>query len=286
MKEIQALETQMVELKDVKDKLAQLEEKYDKSKQHLAERTREVRTLEKKIKELEKELTLDKAIAEIKKILWARIGQSITDHWQSIETIHEQMDLLSKAQTENQRARDSLGSMPKIANRMINVLNNRTGLQLAAMGIRDRTDTILLIKRVLTLRNYVQTLERKCQEIQAKVNVFIGKITALHGRGLPSLITSVGRLLTHENYSKRVNTYATNQITASASSPEGAGPPSGKELYDKLENLFFIEHEIKHLFEVPPNYYKYTEADEILIKIQRHQLPTEEWWSNMIGTLP
>jgi len=81
MKEIQALEAQMVELKDAKDKLAQLEEKYDKSKHHLAERTREVRTLEKKIKELEKELTLDKTIAEIKKILWARIGQSITDHW-------------------------------------------------------------------------------------------------------------------------------------------------------------------------------------------------------------
>ena len=111
------------------------------------------------------------------------------------------------------------------------------------------------------------------------------EITALHGRGLPSLINSAGRLLTHENYAKRVNTYAKNQITASASSPEGAGPPSGQELYDKLENLFFIEHEIKHLFEVPPNYYKYTEADEILMKIQRHQLPTEEWWSSMIGTL-
>jgi len=72
------------------------------------------------------------------------------------------------------------------------------------MGIRDRTDTILLIKRVLTLRNYVQTLERKCQEIQAEVNVFVAKITALHNKGLPSLITSAGRLLSHENYAKRL----------------------------------------------------------------------------------
>jgi len=166
--------------------------------------------------------------------------------------------------------------MPEIANRMINILNNRTGLQLAAMGIRDGTATNFLIKRVLTLRNYVQTLERKCQEIQAEVNVFIGKITTLHNRGLASLITSAGRLLSHENYAKRVNTYATNQIIAFASSPEGAGPPSGQDLHDKLENLIFIEHGIKHLFEVPPNYYKYTEADEILIKMQRHQLPTEE----------
>jgi len=275
----------MVELKDAKEKLGQLEERYDKSKQHVAERTREVRALEKKIKELEKELTMEKTIADIKKILWARIGQSITDHWQSIETIHEQMDLLSRAQAENQRARASLCNMPEIANKMINFLNNRTGLQLAAMGIRDRTDTILLIKRVLILRNYVQTLERKCQEIQAEVNVFIAKITALHNKGLPSLITSAGRLLSHENYAMRVNDYATNQITASTSNPEGAGPPSGQDLYDELEDMFFIEHEIKHLFEVPPNYYKYTEADETLIKMQRHQLPTEEWWRSMIETL-
>lgn len=193
MKELQAPEEQMVELKDAKEKLAHLEEKYDKSKQQVAERTREARALEKRIKELEKELTMRKVIADVKKILSAKIGQSITDQWQYIETIHEQMDLLNRAQAENQRARASLGSMSEIANRMIDVLNNRTGLQLATIGIRERTNTILLIKRVLTLRNYVQTLERKCQDIQAEVDVFVVKITALHGRGLPSLITSAGR---------------------------------------------------------------------------------------------
>ena len=145
----------------------------------MAERTREIRTLEKKIKELENELTMNKTIADVKKILWGKIGQSITDQWQSIETVHEQMNLLGRSQAENQRARASLGSMPEIANIMINVLNNRTGLQLERMGIRDRSDTILLIKRVLTLRSYVQTLERKCQEIQAEVNEFIAKITVL-----------------------------------------------------------------------------------------------------------
>jgi len=193
--------------------------------------------------------------------------------------------LLNRAYAENQRARASLGSMPDIATKMINVLNNRTGLQLATMGIRDRTDTILLIKRVLTLRNYVQTLERKCQDIQVEVNAFATKITTLYGRGLPSLVNTAGRLLPHEQYAKRVNNYITSQLTASTSTPEGAGPPTGQELYDKLENLFYIEHEINHLFEVPPNYYKYTEADETLIKMQRHQMPTDEWWINMIKTL-
>jgi len=77
----------------------------------------------------------------------------------------------------------------------------------------------------------------------------------------------------------------TNQITTSSSTSEEAWPPSGQSLYDKMENLFYIDHEIKHLFEVPPNYYKYTEADETLDKIQRHQLPAEEWLTRMIQTL-
>jgi len=165
--------------------------------------------------------------------------------------------------------------MPEIANRMINVLNNRTGPQLAAMGISNRIDTILLIKRVLTLRTLVQTLDRRCQEMQTEVNKFREKFTVLHNRGLPSLLNSVGRLLSHENYAKRVNTFATNQITATSSAPQETGPASGQSLYDKIENLFFIMNEIAHLFEVPPNYYKYTEADETLGAILRHQLPTQ-----------
>ena len=142
----------------------------------------------------------------------------------------------------------------------------------------------MLVKKVLTLRNFVQTLERKCQEMQAEVNEFSTKITALHNIGLSSLVTSEGRLLSHEHYAKRVKNYATNHITASSTTFEETWPPSGQSLYDKLVNLFYIEHEIRHLFEVPPNYYKYTQADETLIKIQKHQLPTEDWWKGMIET--
>jgi len=227
MKELQALEAQMNELKDAKDKLAQLEEKYDKSKQQVAEKTREARTLGKRIQELEMELTMRKVITKAKNIIWVKIGQSITDQWQFIETLHDQMDLLGRAYAENQRARASLGRMPEVANRMINVLNNRTGAQLANMGIKDRTDTILVIKRVLTLRNYVQALERKYQYIQAEVNSFTTKLTALYDKGLPSLINNAGRLLPHEQYAKRVNNYITDQLTASASTSEGSGPPTG-----------------------------------------------------------
>lgn len=79
----------MVEFKEAREKLTKLEEKYDKSKKNAAEKIREVKALEKRIEELEKELSLHKTLNEFKKKLWAKIGQSITDQSQSIETIHE-----------------------------------------------------------------------------------------------------------------------------------------------------------------------------------------------------
>ena len=195
------------------------------------------------------------------------------------------MELIGKAHKEVQRARASLGNMPEIANRMINVLNNRTGPQLATIGIPNRTETILLINRVLTLRSLVQTLDRRSQDMQTEVNKFMDKFAALQSRGLPGLLNSAGRLISHENYAKRVNTFSTNEITTGSSTSEETGPSSGKSLYDRVENLFFIMNEIRHLFEVPPNFYKYTEADETLDAILRHQLPTQEWWTKMIQLL-
>ena len=50
----------------------------------VAKKTREVKALENKIKALEKDLTLHKTLAEIKTILWSKMGQSITDQWTSI----------------------------------------------------------------------------------------------------------------------------------------------------------------------------------------------------------
>lgn len=119
-----------------------------------------------------------------------------------------------------------------------------------------------------------------------EINDFTEKFTVLQQKGLPSLLTNNQRLLTHEQYAHRVNTYVANQITASSSTSEKIGPPSGQSLYDKLENLFYIKHEINHLFEVQPNFYRYTEADETSIRLQRHQLPTYQWWQSMLDVLP
>jgi len=100
---------------------------------------------------------------------------------------------------------------------MIHFLNTHNNEKLAALNINSRTYTILTVKRVLTLIGFVQTLERKCQEMQAEVNDFKMRFAALQSRGLPSLLTSSGKLLSHEKYANRVNNFASNQITASSS---------------------------------------------------------------------
>ena len=49
-------------------------------------------------------------------------------------------------------------------------MNTHTKEELVALDISNRTETVLIAKKVLTLRNFVQSLERKCQEMQEEVD--------------------------------------------------------------------------------------------------------------------
>src|SRR3984885_9208610 len=144
---------------------------------------------------------------------------------------------------------------------------------------------VVLVKRVLTLRNLVQTLERRTQDMQGDINKFQDRFIALQNRGLPSLLEPSGKLLSHDKYAKRVNTFAQNQISEAASSSAETGPITGQILYNRVENLFFIMNEITHLFDEPPHFYKYTEANETMGSILKHQLPAPDVWEDLIRLL-
>lgn len=103
--------------------------------------------------------------------------------------------------------------------------------------------------------------------MQVKINSFIEKFTVLHKKGLPSPLGSDDRLMKHIDYVHKLNKYITDQITSSTSASGVKALPSGQALYDSLENLFYIEHELKHLFTIPPNFFRYTETDETLRKL-------------------
>lgn len=95
----------------------------------------------------------------------------------------------------------------------------------------------------------------------------------MHERGLPSLLGNNQRLLRQAEYTHRLNKHVVDQVNASSSTSAEKALPSSQSLYNNLENIFYIEHEVKHLFTVQPNFNKYTNTDETLRKLQRHQLP-------------
>ena len=56
------------------------------------------------------------------------------------------------------------------------------------------------------------------------------------------------------------------------------GIPTGKVLYQTFENLFYLQHDVKHIFVNKPTFAKYTEADEVYRKMLNIQLPNAETW--------
>jgi len=250
IKAMEELRLQVSELKQVKEKLAKVEKSYDKSKLSVAEKIREVKALENKVRTLEKDLTLDKPLAEIKGILWTNINQSLSNVWPFIQTIFEQVDLVNVAHGEIKKSRALLGQMPDQANQLIHFLNYRNREHLERLGIPDRTDTILEIQRVLTKRTLMQNLEKRCQDMQVEINSFMERFTVLQNKGLPSLLGNNDRLTKHVYYVHKLNTYDVDQVNSSTSASGVKALPTDQSLYDNLENLFYIEHEVKHLFQL------------------------------------
>jgi len=76
---------------------------------NVVEKTKEIKTLENKVRALEKYLSMHKPLAEIRGILWTNITQSLSDVWRSIQIIYEQIDLIKVAQVEIQKTKALLG---------------------------------------------------------------------------------------------------------------------------------------------------------------------------------
>lgn len=91
--------------------------------------------------------------------------------------------------------------------------------------------------------------------------------------------------MSHKDYVEKWNKYVGNQAGPSTSASIEKGFPTGRFLYDNLENLFYVEHEIKHLFLIQPTFFSYTEADETLRKLQKTRIPEAQWWEEMLDIL-
>lgn len=89
----------------------------------------------------------------------------------------------------------------------------------------------------------------------------------------------------HIDHVDKLNKYAGDQTSSSTSALGIKALPTGRVLYDSLENLFYIEHEVKHLFQLRPNFFRYKETYETLRKLQKHRFPEKKWWEDILRIL-
>lgn len=67
------------------------------------------------------------------------------------------------------------GNKPEEGNQLITFLNRKNRYQLDELEIEDKTATIIEIKKVLTIRNLMLNLEKRCQSIQIDIDNFMLK---------------------------------------------------------------------------------------------------------------
>lgn len=130
----------------------------------------------------------------------------------------------------------------------------------------------------------MQNLERKCFDMQSEISAFRERFDVLLNKGLPSPMVSQDKIMDLETYVKKLDIHAQNQANSSVISSEAA-LPTGKNLHDRLKNLFYLQHEVKHLFPNQPNFFRYTAADETLRKLQRTKIAEDKWWDDLLELL-
>jgi len=197
----------------------------------------------KKLREKASSLETDCKLAQIQQKEEAQKNQRMRERIKVLELVKVATEAVHKTMEE-------LGDKPEESNQLIAFLNSKNRYQLDELGIEDRARTIIEIKKILTKKNLLLNLEKKCQCIQADIDRFMTKFGILREKGLPSPMVIHDKLMTQDDYVERLNKLASSQTSTS----EVKALPTGKVLYDNLENMFFLEHEVKHLFVNRPNF--------------------------------
>jgi len=192
-----------------------LENKCELSQINYTKEERKNRRMTETIKTLEKDLTLENLLRDIREILWTNIIDSINDIWSSIQIIFEQTELVKLATEAIQKTKEELGEKPEEATQLINFLNRENKHQLEQWDIEDLTGTVLEIKKVLTKKNLMLNLERRCQSIQEDIKDFMVKYDILRDKGLPSPLVINDKLMTHEDYIEKLHKQAKSQANSS-----------------------------------------------------------------------
>lgn len=195
VKSMEEMSIKATEMKRLKEKVVSLETDYKLSQLKQNKEAQKAQRMSERIKVLEKDLTPEKPLGKTKEMLWANIIESINDIWPSIQVIFEQTKLIKLVTEAIQKVKEELGDKPKDANRLIHFLNNKNRYELHEMNIEDRSGTIFEIRKLLSKRNLMLSLEQKYQNMQVAIDRFMAKFKILREKGLPSPMVINGKLM-------------------------------------------------------------------------------------------
>ena len=126
-----------------------------------------------RINKIEKVLSLKEPLAQAKQQLWANIINSVNDIWPSIQFIYEQKDLVKSAKEAIQKIKEELGKKPEEALEIIKFLNSKNRQELEEIGISDRKNIIIEVRKVISKRTLMIHLEEKCENMVLDITRFM-----------------------------------------------------------------------------------------------------------------
>ena len=88
-------------------------------------------------------------------------------------------------------------------------------------------------------------LEEKCQNMEVSITRFMMKFDVLRQKGLPNPLVIHDKLMKQDDYDKKMREVAKDQVNL----PTSHGIPIGKVIYKDLENLFYLQHEVTHIYQ-------------------------------------
>ena len=114
------------------------------------------------------------------------------------------------------------------------------------------------------------------------INKFMVKFENSRQRSLPNILVINDKLMPRENYNKNIREYAKEQVEKVGG---GQGISTGKVLVRSFEDLFYLQHAIRHLFVIKPTFSRHIEANENFRKLKKIQIPSEEDWQSLTDLL-
>ena len=124
--------------------------------------------------------------------------------------------MIKLATKATQKVKEELGQMLEEATKIIQFLNSKNKYELQELEIEDRTETILELRKVLSKRNLMQNLDDKCQNMQLAIDRFMAKFQILREKGLPNPLVINDKLMTQEDYNKKIREVANDQVNTSS----------------------------------------------------------------------